>query len=425
MPDENATLWDVAVVGAGAAGLATAIFAARADPYLRIILLDGARKIGAKILVSGGGRCNVTNVRVDAEDFRGASRNAVRKVLRSFTATQAAEFFAELGVPLHEEEHGKLFPDSHNAHTVLDALLGEVTRRGVSVRCAHRVIAMDRLGDVFRLQTRYGEIAARRVVLATGGKSLPKTGSDGAGYELACALGHSIVEPVPALVPLVLAGDFHAGLSGVSHGVALTVRVQGDKPVTHTGSLLWTHFGVSGPVVLDASGLYTRARWEGRNVTMSLSFLPGYNPEQAQTWLLQRTARHPRETLRNTLATVLPARVADALIDYLRVEKDTSLSHVSRETRHVLIKTLLYFELSVIESRGFGHAEVTSGGVPLEEVDVSTMASRRTPGLVLVGEILNVDGRIGGYNFQWAWSTAAVAGRALGRRIPERQSISE
>lgn len=412
-PEEQ--IADVVVVGAGAAGLATAIFAARANPKLRIVALDGAKKLGAKILVSGGGRCNVTNVRVEPSDFRGAGANTIRKILRYFTAADAAEFFHELGVCMHEEEHGKLFPDSNDAQSVLTALLVEATRRGVLLLCEHRVSRIAREGESFRIETIQGGFRTQQVVLATGGKSLPKTGSDGGGLGLVQSMGHSIVEPVPALVPLLLRGEMHKHLSGIAHDVALTVRVAGAKPITHHGAMLWTHFGVSGPVVLDVSGLYTRAQVGEKGAQVAVNFLPGRDFEQAEKWLVTFAKEHPRETLRGALATTLPARVAEALLAELQIDGRIVFGQLPRETRRRMVHALLEWPLPVAGNRGYNYAEVTAGGVPMEEVNVSTMESRIVSGLFLVGEILNVDGRIGGFNFQWAWSTGAVAGRALGR----------
>ena len=406
---------DVVVVGAGAAGLATAIFAARANPSLRIVALDGAKKLGAKILVSGGGRCNVTNVRVEPDDFRGASSHSIRKILRFFTAADAAEFFHELGVSMHEEEHGKLFPDSNDAQSVLTALLVEATRRGVILHCEHRVSDMVREADSFRIKTNQGSFCTKQLVLATGGKSLPKTGSDGSGFGLVKALGHSIVEPVPALVPLLLSGEMHKTLSGIAQDVTLTVRVEGAKPVAQGGALLWTHFGVSGPVVLDISGWYTRAQLAGKPALITVNFMPGRDFEQAEKWLVAFAQEHPRETLRGVLATVVPMRVGEVLLGELRMDGRTALGQLARESRRRLVHALVEWPLPVIGDRGYNYAAGTAGGVPLEEVNVSTMESRIVPGLFLVGEILNVDGRIGGFNFQWAWSTGAVAGHALGR----------
>jgi len=347
----------------------------------------------------------------------GSRRYAPSTLLKRLISTlaDAAEFFHELGVSMHEEEYGKLFPDSNDAQCVLTALLVEATRRGVLFLCEHRVSGIAREGDSFCVETNQGAFRARQVALATGGKSLPKTGSDGGGFGLVQAMGHSIVEPVPALVPLLLSGEMHKNLSGIAQDVALTVRVGGAKPVTHHGAMLWTHFGVSGPVVLDVSGLCTRARLEGKTAQVAVNFLPGRDFEQAEKWLVSYAEAHARDALRGALATILPARVADALLAELQMDGRIVFGHLPRETRRRLVHALVEWSLPVIGDRGYNYAEVTAGGVPLEEVRVSTMESRIVPGLFLVGEILNVDGRIGGFNFQWAWSTGAVAGRALGR----------
>lgn len=336
----------------------------------------------------------------------------MRRVLRSFTATEAAAFFREIGVALHEEPDGKLFPDTNRARTVLDALLGEAVRRGVRIETSRRVAAVAREGVGFRLETPMGPVAARRLVLATGGLSLPKTGSDGAGYAFAAALGHGLVPPTPALAPLVLDGAFHAPLSGVSLEAELAVHVAGRKPARLRGALLFTHFGVSGPVALNAARFWHRARAEGRDVRVTASLLPGQAFEDVEAWLLELAARRPRLALESGLAERLPAAVAAALAEEQGLE-GTPLGRLPREGRRAVIRALVERPLPVRDSRGYCFAEVTSGGIPLDEVDAATMESRRCPDLFLVGEILDVDGRIGGFNFQWAWSSAYVCARAL------------
>ena len=395
---------EAVVVGAGAAGLATAIFAKRRHPELAVTLLDGARKPGAKILVSGGGRCNVTNTIVTAEDFQGGSRNVVRRLLREFDAPRAAAFFREIGVPLHEEPGGKLFPDSNQARTVLDALLAEADRRGV------RLIADRRVTEVrkgFEVVTPEGVIRADRVVLATGGLSLPKTGSDGGGYRIAQSLGHSIVPTTPALVPLLLEKGFHADLSGIAQDVEVSVRVGDGRPEKFPGAMLWTHFGVSGPAILDASRVWLRAKLEGSPVDVRVNLLPGETNETADAWLQAAAKERPTAAVGTVLSTRLPARVAGAMAS------DARMAHLSRDERRKIVESIVALPLAVSGNRGYNYAEVTAGGVPLEEVDPRTLESRKCPGLHLVGEILDVDGRIGGFNFQWAWTTGWVAAGGL------------
>ncbi len=395
---------DVAVVGAGAAGLATAIFAARRG--LSVAALDGAVKLGAKILVSGGGRCNVTNTVVTAADFRGGSSNVVRQILKAFPVNDTLAFFREIGVALHEEPDGKMFPDTNSARTVLDALVGEANRLGVRLLAGHRVESVE---PGFTLRTSQGSVEARRVVLATGGLSIPKSGSDGHGYKLAAALGHTLVPTTPALAPLVLDGDFHAPLSGIAQPVEITVRAPGEKPVRIPGAMLWTHFGVSGPAALDASRYWERDPSSG----VSVNLLPGRDFESAEAEVLSIARRQPKAHVHNALGTLLPAQVALAVVGKLGLAGDTPMSHFSREDRRTLVRALLEWPLPVRASRGYNYAEVTAGGVPLSEVEARTLESRRCKGLYLVGEILDIDGRIGGFNFQWAWSSAWVAASAL------------
>ena len=401
----------VAVVGGGAAGLATAIFAARRG--LSVTVLDAARSLGAKILVSGGGRCNVTNRSVEASDFWQARSAFVRRVLSAFTAEDAARFFGELGVALHEEPGGKLFPDTNQARTILQALVVEAERRGVTLKTAHRVTRVTQVATGFALETSRGTLEAERLVLATGGLSLPKTGSDGGGYQLALSLGHSLVPTTPALVPLVLEGDFHASLSGVSHPVVISLYVAGRKRADVGGAMLWTHFGISGPAALDAARFWHRAQLAAEDVRVVANLVPPADFSALEAWLLAEASANPGRQLDGVLALRLPASIATAIPGHLEIDPATSLGRLRREDRRRLVKALVEWPLPVRDSRGYNFAEVTSGGVPLSEVNAATMASRQCAGLHLVGEILDVDGRIGGFNFQWAWSTGFVAARGM------------
>jgi len=260
-----------------------------------------------------------------------------------------------------------------------------------------------------------GECRARRVVLATGGLSLPKTGSDGHGLRLAASFGHSLVPTTPALVPLALEGSFHAGLSGVSQEAVLTVRADGRVAARCSGSLLWTHFGVSGPVVLDVSRAWLRARLEGREALLEACLLPGLEPDAFERELLAAAASSPTVSVRRALARRLPKAVADALCEERGIGVDRLPAQLRRDERRALVAAVARRVLPVSGSRGYAFAEATAGGVPLGEVDTATMESRRQGGLFLAGEMLDVDGRIGGFNFQWAWSSAWVAAGGLAR----------
>ncbi len=410
---------DVGVVGAGAAGLATAIFARRQNPEASVVVLDGAQKPGAKILVSGGGRCNVTNTIVTEADFRGGPRSVVRRVLRAFPVADTVRFFRDVGVMLHEEADGKLFPNTNRARTVLDALLSEVVRAGATLRTEHRVLAIDRRGDRFRLRTSAGDVHAARVVLAAGGQSLPKTGSDGTGFEIARSLGHTIVPTTPGLAPLLLDGgdDLHRTLTGVAQPVELSIWIDKRLALRLGGPMLWTHFGVSGPVALNASRHWLRARLLEQECAITASFFPGEDFEKVENRIARTAAPRSRATIQSAVAGDVPASVATALLARLEIDPLTEIAHFGRGHRRRLAHALAALPLRVVGSRGYNYAEVTAGGVPLTEIDPSTLESRACPGLYFAGEILDVDGRIGGFNFQWAWSSAFVAGRGVVRQL--------
>jgi predicted Rossmann fold flavoprotein len=410
---------DVAVIGGGAAGLATAIFAKRDAPALSILLLEGARKPGAKILISGGSRCNVTNAVVSEADFSGGSRAIVRRVLRRLTSDHTIAFFEDLGVPLHVEPNGKLFPDSNRSRDVLDALLRELSRVGVPLMSDHRVTGVHRDATGFRVNTRLGCVTAKHLVLATGGLSLPKTGSDGFGFMVAKSFGHSIVSTTPALVPLVLEDTpsaIHGQLTGVSHEAEIALWIQGRIAVRIRGEMLWTHFGVSGPAALDASRHWARAALDGTLPATTLNFLPGRTFDDVERWLIGEAASRGTALVRTALGSVLPAAIGPVLMKALGFDPDVTLAQLARAARRRSSGALTAWPLPVVDTRGYNYAEVTAGGVSLTEIDPSTMESRLCPGLFLVGEALDVDGRLGGFNFQWAWSSARVAGAALAAR---------
>jgi predicted Rossmann fold flavoprotein len=397
-------VYDVAVIGAGAAGLTAAIFAAQNGA--RVVALDGAKKLGAKIIISGGGRCNVTHDVVTPGDFNG-SRNAIAKVLRSFSVEETIEWFASMGVRLKREETGKLFPVTDRARTVLDALIGEAEKNGVELLTSYRV---ENVQPSFSIN---GTLEAKRVIIATGGRSVPKTGSDGHGFDMTRALGHTVTETFPALVPLVIErAHWIRELSGTSAEVELSVRAGSGRVIRREqGSMLLTHFGLSGPVVLDISRHWIAA-WRKGEVSLAANFMIGETFESIERTLLSSAQSNPRATVSSTLRGSVPERILE------RVAPPEPIAKLSRDERRRVARDLTGLELPVSGHRGFDYAEVTAGGVPLSEIDLATMESRMRPDLFLCGEILDVDGKIGGYNFQWAWASGRLAGLGA-KRAPQ------
>ncbi len=422
--DQKATS-AIAIIGAGAAGLMAAIHAATGSRP--VLLLEGSRRPGQKILISGGGRCNVLPAHATAADFiSDSSPHLVRKILTAWPLDAVRRFFeADLGVPFKlEAETGKLFPVSDRARTVLDALLAAAAARGVRLQTAARVTALTREGELWRVRlANDAVISAGRVILATGGLSVPATGSDGVGLCLAQALGHTLTPTYPALVPLTAAHAGHRALAGLSLPVTMwTERIaspvaasgQPDERPRHRqptdvqtrGGFLFTHRGYSGPAVLNISHVATRALQAG---TARPAIFVQWTDLDAAAW--EKLLCANRRPLLPLLRDFLPERLAAQLL----VEAGLSVvdaAHLRREERRRLVQLLTRYPLPYTGHEGYRTAEVTGGGIPLHEVVPATLESRLAPGLHLCGEMLDAFGPIGGYNFLWAWVTGSIAGRA-------------
>ena len=407
-------LWDVAVVGAGAAGLMTAIVAAK-QSGAPILLLDSREKIGAKILMSGGTRCNVTNQRVTEKDFESENKRVLRDVLKTFSSEKAAEFFRELGVDLVVEPGGKYFPSTHSARTVLDALQRECEKRGVHLAAGAKITKITREGNNFILDgAAESSWHAKTVVICTGGLSYPASGSDGTGYEIAKSFGHSLIFTTPALTPLQTDDADWKSLSGVSLPVRLTLWSGSKKEAVFEDSFLFTHFGFSGPAALNISRHWVR-REEKSSRKLTGNFLPSETEEDFRKALAAAAKKYPNQRLKSFVSEKAPERFTEVFLRKLGIPDAVILNQLKRGERELLIRSLFHFPLSVTGVVGYGKAEATAGGVDLREVDPKTLESKLQPGLFFAGEILDVDGRIGGFNFQWAWSSGFVAGRAAAR----------
>lgn len=397
----------IVVVGAGAAGTLAAIFAANGTRP--VVLLERTRDGGRKILISGGGRCNVLPSKMEpSQFFTDSSTATLRNVLRSWPLAEQIRFFEdEVGVPLAlEAESGKLFPRSDRARDVRDGLLALATRRGVAIRFETHVTGLERRDDAWLLTLASGApLCAAAVILATGGYSVPNSGSDGGGLALARALGHELHATYPALTPLTDDPPRYAALAGISPVVTLEVP-DGKRRHTATGGFLFTHRGYSGPAVLDVSHHAVRSRLEGR---APQPIYVRWTPLGAAEWEHELAARGTG-TVANVVRRHLPQRLADVLLAEAGVDDARTLAQLRREERIRLIDALTRHPLPWTGDEGYRKAEVTGGGIALAEVDPRTMESRRTPGLYLCGEMLDAFGPIGGYNFLWAWVTGRAAG---------------
>ena len=400
----------IVVVGAGAAGLVAAIFAREGGQD--VLLLERTTDGGRKILISGGGRCNVLPSILQPERFvTDSPPHLLRGLLRSWPLdAQRAFFEEELGIPLAlEEETGKLFPVSNRARDVRDGLMDLARERGVEVQSQTTVTGLEVMGqNRWRLTTSRGDIEATSVILATGGLSVPLTGSDGTGLTIARRLGHEIHQTYPALTPLTGTTPLLASLSGISLNVRIRAKAAGHTTESH-GGFLFTHRGYSGPAVLDVSHVAARKRPLTSEVVLRVQ----WTDRDADTWtrdLLATTG-----LVVNLVARYVPDRLAEVLCLEAGLPPDRRGPELRRHERTALVEALTSYVLPWKGDEGYKKAEVTGGGVALTEVNPRTLESVRHQGLFLCGEMLDAFGPIGGHNFAWAWSTGRAAGLGASR----------
>lgn len=405
--------WDVVVIGAGAAGLVAGLRAAECGR--RTLVLEKNRKAGVKILMSGGTRCNITQ----ATDERGivAAYGPPGRFLHSALAAlgvqDTLDLFEAEGVATKVEETGKVFPVSDRAADVLDALLRRLHRSGATLALEEPVLELTRAEDGFALTTPHRRIAAARVILTAGGQSYPGSGTTGDGYRFATALGHRLMSPRPALVPLTTEVAWVAELRGLTlPDVAVKVCEAGKVLAQRRGSLLFAHFGLSGPVVLDVSRVVS-GHAEPRTLAVEIDLLPSHSESALAEFLRAESVVSGKKQLAVVLGQHLPRRLGEVVLDQAGLARDRKAAALSKDERRRLVQALKWLRIPITGTLGFKKAEVTAGGVALDEVDSRTMQSKLVPGLFLAGEVLDLDGPIGGYNFQAAWSTGWLAGSSV------------
>jgi hypothetical protein len=405
--------WDVVVVGAGAAGLLAA--ARAAERGRRTLLLEKNRKPGVKILMSGGTRCNLTH----ATDARGiiAAFGPQGKFLHSALAALSPEDLVELieaeGVPTKVEPTGKIFPVSNKAGDVLAALLRRLERSGATLSLAEPLESLERKEEGFRLETSLRSLDAKKVIVTTGGQSYPGSGTTGDGYLWARELGHTIIPPRPALVPLTTEAAWVKSLQGVTIP-DVVVRVddtRSERTVRldeRRGSFLFAHFGLSGPAVLDVSRVVTGR--ESLELKLECDFLPDLSEAALDELLRLESVNSGKKLLVSILPAALPRRLGEALLGLAGLAVERKAAALNKQQRQRLVMAIKHAPIPITGTLGFKKAEVTAGGISLDEVDSRTMESKCVPNLYLAGEVLDLDGWIGGYNFQSAFSTGWLAG---------------
>jgi predicted Rossmann fold flavoprotein len=416
------TAWDVIVIGAGAAGLLAAIRAAELGR--RTLLLEKNRRPGVKILMSGGTRCNITHAtdnRGIVEAF-GPPGRFLHSSLASLSVQDTIDLIEAEGVATKVEPTGKVFPVSNKAADVLDALLRRLHRSGASLAVDEPLRELRCTDDRFALTTSLRTLSAGRAILTTGGRSYPGSGTTGDGYAIAASFGHAIVTPRPALAPIRVAADWVARLRGVTMPDICLRILDGERELgRERGSLLFAHFGLSGPVALDMSGVISR---HPRPQTLQLEF--DFRPDERETelaeWLRNDSLTSAKKQLGVVLAAHLPRSLSDILLSLAGMPLDRRAAGLSRADRGRLVQLIKRLRVPIVGTLGFEKAEVTTGGVALDEVDSGTMCSKWQPGFFIAGEVLDLDGPIGGYNFQAAFSTGWLAGTAAAKCETEGRS---
>jgi predicted Rossmann fold flavoprotein len=403
------------IIGAGAAGLMAAIISARnhSNNGQDILIIEKNKVIGRKILVTGNGRCNLTNTNISPDRYYGTNTKGLLNIFSRFSSRETMDFFEELGVRLKTEERGRVFPVTNQASTIVDLLIEELNRLKINIQLEESVTGLSRCNigvyEMWKVTTDKSVYTAKYVVIAAGGKSYPQLGSTGDGYNLAQKLGHRIIEPKPALVPLELEEHWFHKLQGVKTEVELIIKEGGKIIASNKEELIFTHYGISGPAVLDISRLvvdYSRKP----GVTIAINFFPGYDAESLQRFLTERWKAHTQKTLFNSLLGVMPKKLCKVLITELKIDGDKTVSHITKKELATLAENLTGWVIKVKRPRPFAESMVTAGGVSLDEVNARTMESLKAKGIYLAGEVLDIDGISGGYNLQFAWSTGYLAG---------------
>lgn len=414
MEKANAThIYDVVVVGGGPSGMMAAARAAERGKH--VLLVEKNTLLGKKLLITGGGRCNVTNNTPNVRTLLTKYKEAGKFLFSAFSqhsVTDTIDYFAKLGVPFHEEPEGRMFPTTNSAATIRDALVSDIKRHGVELRLGVGIssITRDAASGVFTLAATEGDIFARTVVLATGGTSHKETGSTGDGFRFAASLGHTVLENSYALVPITLRDSWAHVLAGVAlRDVKITLAVDGVTKAKVIGKFLFTHVGASGPTVLNMSKQIGELLEEG-TVTLSLDLFPAEDHGTLRARLTALFAEDSNKMIKNALRTVVASALAPALLAQLHLDGDTPCHSVSTEDRKALVQLLKNIELHPDGLLGAEKAVVSAGGVVLEQIDLRTMESRIVPGLYLVGDVLNIERPSGGYSLQLCWTTGTVAG---------------
>ena len=405
----------VVIVGGGAAGMMAALWARKSHPEMKVILVEHEEKLGRKLLVCGAGRCNVTNVNVHPGRFAGASPAFIKTVLDQFDHRAVVDFLEDLGIPLYEEkknDKGKLFPVTNQAHTVLNLLVDELERAGVEIRLGVHVESVGKDKEGFKINTGKGFLECTYLILASGGKTFPKLGGDGTGYTIARELGHRIIEPVPTALPVLAPNPVSKILHGVRAEMEVAAIIAGKEVCRDSDQMMFVKYGFTGPAILNVSRPISLRihRDKKKDCELELNFLPGRSRAEIRKALEERWQKRPQQRLSLSLSGMMQRKLPEAILGHLKL-KDVPVSGLSEKDKGRLVDFLGAWRVPVEGTLGWDEAEFTAGGVDCADVDPKTLRSKKVPNLYFAGEVMDVDGDVGGFNLTWAWSSGRVAGK--------------
>lgn len=397
---------EIAVIGGGASGLMAAITAKKSGK--EVVILERKDRILKKVLITGNGRCNITNVNADISNYFGKNISSVENILNKFTPQDTMDFFYGLGIVCNEENRGKVYPLSGQASSVVDALRFEAEKLGIKIETEFYVRKIEKDGFKFKIYSEERKkIEAGRVIIAAGGQSYPELGSNGSGFELAKELGHSVTKLSPSIVQLKTEKNQVKGLQGIKTDVAVTAYGDNKKICTYDGELLFTDYGISGNVVFNISFVMPLYK----NVEFEIDFMEKFDYNELYEMLKERKKIMSHLTMENYFNGMINKKLGQFLLKVSGIEKlSKPVKDLSDSDIRKLCTVLKKYRVKILETTGFKNAQVTAGGVSLDEVNTETLESKIVKGLYFSGEVLDVYGECGGFNLQWAWASGYIAG---------------
>ena len=402
---------EIAVIGGGASGMMAAITARKSGK--EVVILERKDRILKKVLITGNGRCNITNVNADISNYFGKNISSVENILNSFNPQDTMDFFNGLGIMCNEENRGKVYPLSGQASSVVDALRFEAERLGVRIETEFYVRKIEKEGFKFKIYSEERKkIEAGRVIIAAGGQSYPELGSNGSGFELAKELGHSVTKLSPSIVQLKSEKHQVKGLQGIKTDVAVTAYGDNKKICTYDGELLFTDYGISGNVVFNISFVMPLYK----NVEFEIDFMEKFDYNELYEILKERKKMMSHLTMENYFNGMINKKLGQFLSKVSGIEKlSKPVKDLNDSEIRKLCTVLKKYRIKILDTTGFRNAQVTAGGVSLDEVNSETLESKIVKGLYFSGEVLDVYGECGGFNLQWAWASGYIAGKNVAK----------